>query len=314
MRDTRRTRFVLVLLLLISLTLITIDFRAGSTSPLAMLRGFGAAVFGPIERGAAAVVEPVNNTLQGLVNARGSQQKIASLERENTRLRAQLRSNQLAQEQRAELDGLLELAGRGRYRLVPAEVVAVRGALGFEYTATIDAGSSDGIKPDMTVICADGLVGRVIQVGERTSTVLLAIDGSSHVGARLERSDEIGLVQGNGLGALRLQLLDSDAPVRRGDRLVTFGSQGGTPYVPGVPIGTVTGMRKDPASLTLTATVDPFVDFSRLDLVGVVVQPPARDPRDALLPPRPTPEPTAARTGTPRPQATGPLAGEGTGG
>lgn len=287
MRDSRRTRLVLALLLLASFVLITLDFRGGSSSPLSTLRGFGATIFGPIERAATVVVEPVNNALTGLVNAQDTQQRIEELRRENAQLRAQLRSGQLAQEQAAELQQLYDLAGRGRYRIVAAKVLAVRGALGFEYTATINVGRQDGIDRDMTVICAQGLVGRVVHVGRTTSTVLLAIDGSSRVGARLAESDEIGIVRGEGLGKMQVKLLDGKAPVDEGDRLVTFGSQGGKPYVPGVPIGTIVSAEKDPASLTLTAEVRPYVDFSSLDLVGVVVQPPRKDPRDALLPPRP---------------------------
>lgn len=288
MRDSRRTRLVLSLLIVIALTLITLDFRSGASSPLAALRDLGTTVFGPIERGAAGVAGPVRNTVQDLVNAQGTQAENEALRRENARLRAQLRSSQLTRERAAEFDDLLNLAGRGRYRIVPAEIVAVRGARGFEHTATIDAGSRDGLEKNMTVISSQGLVGRVVHVGTSTSTVLLAIDGSSHVGARLADSSEIGIVNGQGSGQMTMKLLDSDAAVQSGRQLVTFGSQGGSPYVPGVPIGTVSGTQLDSAELTLTADVDPFVDFSSLDLVGVVVQPPDDNPRDALLPPKPT--------------------------
>lgn len=288
MRDSRRTRLVLSLLLVIALVLITLDFRGGSSSPLTALRDAGTAVFGPIERAAGAVAGPVRNAVQDLVNAQGTQAENDSLRRENARLRSQLRSRELAGERVAEFNELLNLAGRGRYRIVPAEVVAVRGARGFEHTATIDVGSRDGIEKNMTVICAQGLVGRVVHVGTSTSTVLLAIDGSSHVGARLGGSQEIGIVNGQGSETMTMKLLDSDAGAQPGAQVVTFGSQGGTPYVPGVPIGIVSGTQRDSAELTLTADIDPFVDFSSLDLVGVVVEPPDDNPRDALLPPGPT--------------------------
>lgn len=152
MRDSRRTRLVLSLLIVIALTLITLDFRSGASSPLAALRDLGTTVFGPIERGAAGVAGPVRNTVQDLVNAQGTQAENEALRRENARLRAQLRSSQLTRERAAEFDDLLNLAGRGRYRIVPAEIVAVRGARGFEHTATIDAGSRDGLEKNMTVI------------------------------------------------------------------------------------------------------------------------------------------------------------------
>ena len=68
---------------------------------------------------------------------------------------------------------------------------------------------------------------------------------------------------------------------------MTFGSQGDMPYVPGVPVGSVVSVTGTPGSQTRSATVSPYVDFTSLDLVGVVVQPPRADPRDAVLPPRP---------------------------
>ncbi len=291
MRDSRRTRLVLGLLLIASLSLLTVDYRSEGSAPLAFLRDAGAAVFGPIESAAAATAERMRHAAAGFADARAQQQRIESLRRENARLRTRLRSQRLAAERATELEGLADLAGRGRYRIVPAEVVAVRSALGFERTATIDVGRRDGVTRDMTVVCAQGLVGRVVHVGTTTSTVLLAIDRSSRVGARLAGSDEIGVVRGGGGGTMKLKLLDSGARVTPGTRLVTFGSQGGTPYVGGVPIGTVTSVAPESGALAPKARVRPFVDFSSLDLVGVVVAPPRRNPRDAVLPPRPASEP-----------------------
>ena len=86
---------------------------------------------------------------------------------------------------------------------------------------------------------------------------------------------------------MRLSLLDAQTDVRRGARLVTLGSAGDRPFVPGVPVGEVRGVRITPGTLSRSGTVTPYVDPGRLDLVGVVVQPPRTDPRDAVLPPRP---------------------------
>jgi rod shape-determining protein MreC len=92
-----------------------------------------------------------------------------------------------------------------------------------------------------------------------------------------------------------------------GDRLVTFGSQGDTPYVAGVPVGEVLSVQGTPGSQTRTAVVAPYADFTSLDLVGVVVEPPRSDPRDAVLPPRPqtTPTPTVTVTVTSEPGSGG---------
>src|SRR5690606_16787960 len=108
---------------------------------------------------------------------------------------------------------------------------------------------------------------------------------------------EIGIVQGagrRGLGGqsetpLRFQLLDASAPIHVGQRIVTLGSQGQRPYVPGVPIGTVERIERSTGGLTRTAYVRPFVRFTSLDAVAAAVAPPKKDPRDAVLPPKPSP-------------------------
>ena len=72
-----------------------------------------------------------------------------------------------------------------------------------------------------------------------------------------------------------------------------------TPYVPGVPIGQVTRVQGNAGSLTQTALVKPFVNFTSLGVVGVVVGGPAQDPHDAVLPAAPKPAPTVTVTVTP---------------
>jgi rod shape-determining protein MreC len=291
-RDNRRTRLVLALLLVTSLTLLTLDFRGGDESPLQRLRGFAAGVVGPVEEGAAAVVRPVADAVHAVGDLGSQDERIGTLQRENARLRRTLRTSELARNRAKELDDLLKIAGTGRYEVVPAQVVALGSGQGFAWTATLDVGRRDGIARDMTVLNGEGLVGRVVHLGPSTSTVLLAVDPTAAVGTRLERSMEIGLLNGAGQDPLEMQLLDPQADVGRGDRLVTFGSRGDTPYVPGVPVGRVTGL-EPPGELTRSANVEPFVDFTSLDLVGVVVQPPREDPRDSLLPPRPAESPEA---------------------
>lgn len=309
MKDTRRTRVVLGALLVVALAMITIDYRGGQDSPLRGLRGVGATVFGPVERASASVVRPVGNTFDAITDAPGERRRADRLARQNQRLREQLRSSRLDQDRSAQLRRLLGTAGMGGYKIHAAQVISA--GQGFEDTVTIDAGSRSGVRPDMTVMSADGLVGRVTRVGPATATVLLATDQTSSIGSRLEESKEIGITQGRGrrgLGRgsatpLRFQLLDAAAPIRVGQRIVTLGSQGQKPYVPGVPIGVVERIERSTSGLTRTAYVRPFVRFTSLDVVAVVVAPPKTDPRDAVLPPKPPPPPTPTPTTTATPSA-----------
>jgi rod shape-determining protein MreC len=166
-------------------------------------------------------------------------------------------------------------------------VISVGPAQDYAWTVTIDAGSLDGIEREMTVINGQGLVGRVLKVNQTTATVALLIDASSAVGGRVATTEEIGIVAGTGRqDSLDFQLLDPLAELVIGDSLVTFGSSGGRPYAPGIPIGEVTDITGTAGQLTRVATVRPFVDVSQLSVVGVIVRPPREDPRDSVLPPR----------------------------
>ncbi|MFF5704275.1 rod shape-determining protein MreC [Streptomyces sp. NPDC012794] len=316
MRDTRESRLLLVLLIAIAFALITVDIRAGEESPVDGARKAAAAVFGPVEKGVATAVGPVANAIGAVRDSDERHNRITRLEQENALLKTRMGSDERAKSRIHELDEMLKRAGAGQYGIKGAEVIAIGSAQGFSWTVTIDAGSKDGIERDMTVLNGDGLVGRVTTVGPDTSTVLLANDPDFTVGTRLEQSGELGFATGQGDRALSVQMLNGRAKVSPGDRLVTFGSRANKPFVPGVPLGEV--VRVDPSNggLTRTIHVRPFVGFSRLDIVGVVVVPPRDDPRDAVLPPKPEPPkptptvtvtvtPSSSAGGTPTPSVSG---------
>ena len=148
-------------------------------------------------------------------------------------------------------------------------------AQSFSRTVTIDKGRSSGIFADMTVLNHDGLVGRVLRADRSTSTVLLIVDQGSVVGGRLGSSLEVGFLRGRGdltgSGRLDLELVDNTTMPGSGDVLTTWGSRTSAPYVPGIPIGTVESVYSSPRQLSRQAVIRPLVDFSSLDLVGVVV-------------------------------------------
>ncbi|MEV7970275.1 rod shape-determining protein MreC [Sphaerisporangium sp. NPDC088356] len=305
MRDTRRARLILGLLLAVALVLITIDHRQREDSLFEPVRAVAASLFGAVEQAGTGVVRPVGDFIGTFTSASDSKRQITLLRAENARLRQELTAHTLDRQRSAELTRMLGLSGLGGYRVVAAQVIARRGVPGFEDAVEIDAGTGDGVKSEMTVLNGDGLVGRVVHTSPTTSTVVLLTDSASSAGARVEGSNEIGLVTGLGPVAegrlIRFRLLDSAAPLAAGRRIVSFGSQGGMPYAPGVPVGTIQRVEATPGELTRVAYARPFVDFTALDVVGVVVRAPQRDPRDAMLPP---PPPAAKARATTSPPAT----------
>ena len=303
MRDTRESRLLLVLLIAIAFALITVDIRGGQDSPVEGARQAAATVFGPIENGVSSAVDPVGNAIAAVRDSGSRHDRIAQLERDNAALKAKLGSDDRNRSRLKQLDRMIRVAGEGQYGIKGAEVIGIGAAQGFSWTVTIDVGANDGIKRDMTVLNGDGLVGRVTTVGPGTSTVLLANDPDFTVGTRMEGSDELGFASGQGDRPLRVQLLNAKADVKKGDRLVTFGSEADKPFVPGVPVGVVSRVDPSGGDLTRTIYVTPFVSFTKLDVVGVVVQAPKKDPRDTVLPPKPQPTPTPTVTVTVTPSA-----------
>jgi rod shape-determining protein MreC len=293
MRDTKRTRTILGLLLLTSLTLVVLSLRGGGGGARDTASGF----FGPIENAASAVVRPVRDFLSSISSLGSKDQQIADLQAQVDALQQQLNTTEFDRNRAQELNDLLRLSGAGQYKTLPAQVIAIGPAQGFAWTVTIDVGSRDGVKIDQTVVNGKGLVGRIVATTSSTATVALIVDATSTVGARVESSMEVGFLNGTGdPRALELQLVDPFAPVRVGDRLVSYGVKGGA-YVAGVPLGTITSVEGTPGQLTRIAKVEPFVDATSLDLVGVIVQPPRDNPRDTVLPPKPTATPKSGATG-----------------
>jgi len=295
--DNRRTRLVLGVLLIAAIALITLDFRDGGASPV---RRVGADVFGPVERVTHDATDPVASLFDSITGGPSAQGTIASLQRQNAQLRAELNAAQLSQTARKQLAQLLQLDAGG-YRIVTASVIAAGGD--FSDTVTLDAGSRDGIKPDETVLNGFGFVGTVTQVSADTSTVLLGNDASSVVGVQMADGGEIGDVTGTGKstsgpGLLRLNLFDANAVLKPGQEVVTYASLGDQPEVPGVPVGTIVSVSSSAGSLTQTALVRPYVNFTALGVVGVVVQVPRHNPRVSILP---SPAPTVTVTTTPSP-------------
>ncbi|HEX3221149.1 MAG TPA: rod shape-determining protein MreC [Nocardioides sp.] len=284
--DRTRLRSRMVALVLACLTLMTLDHHPGAGSPLEPARAAMGSVFGPVESGTAAVVRPVTALGGWFRSQKSLQNDIATLEAQNSRLRAEQATSQYQRNQLAEYQGLTAAATSLGQALVPAHVVAYGPAQSFSRTVTIDAGSDAGVRPDQTVLNDDGLVGRVLRVTGTTATVLLIVDTESVVGGRVGASMKVGFLRGKGElgghGSLDLQLVDQADSPAEGDSIVTWGSRDGAPYVSGVPIGRVTAVYASLRESTQRAVISPYVDFGALDVVGVVVPQGTRSDRGLI--------------------------------
>lgn len=293
----RRARLVLIVLLLTALTLIAIDLRSGKTGSL---RRIGSEVFGPVANGVSSVFRPVGSWFSGLVHLSSYQSDNEQLRGEIKGLRNKLEQQRADEQNYRQLLAANNLAGKGSFKVVTAHVVSLSpGGLNLRWTLSLDVGAAAGIRVDQTVIDGDGLVGRVTQVSQDSSTVLLAMDKSFSVGVFVESTRVTGSLRGADLAPMQLQLFDPQDPLKVGDRLVTIDRD--AIFAPQVPIGVVTQVEPGTtATGGRTALVRPFVHFSALGgaTVEVVVGHPSTLPRGSLLPPKPKP----AKSTTPSPK------------
>lgn len=287
MYQRRKARVLLVVLILIALVLITVDFRSGGDGgegPLDRLRGGVTAVIRPIQDGIATLVRPLGDAVGGVTD-------IFSVRAENERLEARLdvleertRSAQDLERENSELRQLLTIRDRAEMVTVGARTVGL-GASDFEWTITIDAGSDAGIERGMPVIDGDGLVGRIVQVTPNASRVLLTIDPTFSVHVRTSSNGETGTVAGRGGDPLVFSVLDPEAELEVGQEVVTSAYDNGQ-YPEGIPVGTIAEVGEATTSLVRDVTVRPFVDFTSLHHVLVVLDapiqplPPFRDSDD----------------------------------
>ena len=281
-----RRRLAVGLLVLLSLMLMTIYFRESSSGGLHRLQDTGATVLRPFQVVADKVAQPFQDVygyFSGLVNAK---EEAEQLREENARLRQVAIQNETARRENASLKELLDLrfpaAFPDDFRHVAASVTAYPPSQ-FEQQVVVSAGTGDGIAVNDAVVNGDGLVGRVVQAGERTAKVLLLTDQESAAAALdiSAGSTATGLVRAAraGSGALVLDHVGKDEQVERGDQIVTKGTREGeleSLYPRGIPIGVVTFVNQTDTDPYKRIQLQPYVDFDALDQNLVVLVPKGR--------------------------------------
>jgi len=196
-----------------------------------------------------------------------------AMKEELFRLENELASARLEEAELEELrqlrDALENYDPRGNFSLVPARVLAFEGSNVFN-VFTIDTGTEAGVVHDTAVIAGGGLVGRVLETNTNSSKVIAIIDESNRIGFEIYgRPYELGVCYGNGRGGLSGEMLDENANIGLGDRIVTNG-MGGI-YPAGIFIGVVTYTEFKKESSLLYVEIEPAVDFRSLKKVALVI-------------------------------------------
>ena len=299
-----RGRLLIIVLIVTSLFLITLDLRG--VQVIDGLRTGTQTALTPVQKAGSWAISPLRNFLSDVTSLGRTRNKIERLQAENDKLRLSLQNRKNADALLKQLKGVLDLAGTAGYKVVGAKVISQGSTTSFTQSISIDVGSNSGVRSNMTVLSSYGIVGVVKYVYPNSALVQLASDPAFRIGARIAGSQQIGILSGQGTRRGVLQLLDNRTQIKKGDVLLARGSQGGRPFVPGAPIGSVTDVDNSPGAVTQTADVKFYTNFSTLGVVAVVVSGEGTDPRDALVPPKPipTPIPTVTVFVTPSPSPT----------
>ena len=298
-----RTRLLLIILIVTSLFLITLDLRG--VKILDGVRGGTQNVLAPFQKAGSTVVSPFRNFIGDITNLGRTSDQIEKLKESNAKLRARLAQRKNADAELAQLKSVLDLAGQAGYKVVAARVISQGASTSFSQTVTIDIGTSSGVRQNMTVLSGEGLVGVVKESYANSALVMLATDPDFKVGVRIAGSQQIGILSGGGSKRASLQLLDNQNVVKVGDVLLARGSTNNRPFVPGIPVGVISAVDSSAGSIAQSATVMLYPNFSGLGVVSVVLRAGKNNPGDALVPagPEPTPVPTVTIYATPSPTA-----------
>ncbi|MBZ5557404.1 MAG: rod shape-determining protein MreC [Acidobacteriia bacterium] len=265
----RRSGYLFLGVILGQILLISAQVNSRTGVPVLEAVTFG--IFAEVQRGVSAGVSGALRVWGGYVGLR-------NLKSENDALKRQLAAAEVAaQEQRAQVDRvrtlqqLLELRDRSNLQTTAAEIIGAAATPDFR-TVTIDKGTRDGLRPDMSVIAPAGVVGRIVVPSARAAKVQLLIDRNAAAGAIVERSRAQGVIVGSGDERLRMEYVSEVFDVVEGDLVVTSGIDG--IYPKGFAIGRVETVEKS-GSAYKRITVKPAVDFSALENVLVVLTPTA---------------------------------------
>lgn len=244
---------------------------------LARIERFVGNVFSPIQKVVFSLGRNVSDffvAIKDIFNLMEENEKlklkISELEEENRRYEDLIGKSQYLINEKKLLDNT-------RYNLISAQVVGKEPGNWFN-RFTIDKGLKDGIEKGYTVIQAveidgeivqEGVVGRIVEVGDNWSKVISIIDENNNISFKVIRTQDGGIISGSIDGNLSGYLFDSKADIMKGDKL--FSSGLGGVYLEDLYIGEITNVIKEDDDLAKRIEVEPAVDFKKIYKVYVIL-------------------------------------------
>jgi rod shape-determining protein MreC len=224
-------------------------------------------VIAPISKSFQVTVRAVKNVYEEYLALRKTHEANAQLREQITRLQTQLTEYHEAYLENQRLRRLLDFRTAVRAEAIPAQVV-MHDPSGWFQTLVVDKGAQDGVRADMPVVNDEGVVGRIMDVSERYSRVVLITDPANAIDGMIERNRMRGVLAGKDANSCYLKYIRGNFDVQMGDLIITSGKDGVFPK--GLRLGRIKGVRKDPVALFQTVEVEPVVRLGSLEEVLIL--------------------------------------------
>jgi len=262
-------RFYIILFLFILVPVIAIDTSTRSPHNYFFFDRAVVAITSPIQSAMSWALEEISSGFQNYIYLWGTQQDNLDLLEENRRLLNTIAGLKEAEQENIRLRKLLKFIEQFKTESVVARVIAKDVSTEFR-ALRINRGESSGIHKNMAVVTHEGIVGRILRTTSHTSDVVIVLDLNSAVDAINERSRARGVIEGLTEETCQLRFTLRTDDILPGDVLISSGLGGIFPK--GVPVGTVSKVRRKPFGITQEVEVRPSVDFSKLEEVLVIIQ------------------------------------------
>lgn len=261
--------FIITLSIVLSIALITgILALLGFSGPIKLVLGTAAKPFSFV---GSYFADAVNGFVEVFTDYDALKAENDALRAELDSLKSESYNAEVLEKENQWLKDYINFAGEHPdLELTDARVIG-QSVESYSTSLTLNRGAVHGVKTGMAVITAEGVFGRVAEVGLDYCRVEAIIATSSSAGVYALRSGASGIIEGDADlqkgGSCKMTYMNSDADIRIGDRIYTSGGTGSS-YPSDLYVGEITSIDADPSTRQLIATVTPAVDFSSTDALG----------------------------------------------
>ena len=266
--DRRKTNIIGVIITIIIL-IILVFISNLKIEKLSYIENAFSNIIMPIENGITYLKNKISGNSKFFADIDTLKQENEKLKEKNNQLEESLRQLEIIQSENSTLKEYLKLTEQYKqYETVPAYIIS-KDISNFSSVFVINAGKNSGIEKNMTVIAAEGLVGHIISVTEKTAKVQTLVDSSNVVSATLENSKDNVICRGTLKGnLLKASYISTDTELIEGEKLHTSG-MGGI-YPKGIFIGVIKKIQNTKNITDRTFTLETAVNFEELETVLVI--------------------------------------------